>query len=549
MKGANAMKRSINRKTGDAVPVERNLYFVVEKPFVRSDTTDEDEDYSFYKVGDPIVVEARSLERYVESYRDFLNNNCRVATDEEARDIYNELYSNARVGDVYDDGSYQIWRFFIVESHFDELWEKFDLKKENCLWDINMALKDRIIELCEYKHCIIDVCIGYYKGKLFLFTQFDEKDNRSLLKICRRATSKESVELSIFVKNMQEVYRKKFEEEHRNEEEAKAKIYEANKSNPKYYPGVGGNYKQILLEEGKKVVPEKEYSLAQIKSFYQALLSFDRLSDEVKKNIIFYGGTIPYVLCNESGNTRKFGDVDIFLPVDMMQRFRYELRRELDYVYDSIEITRRVRLTAKGFRVKSPNVWWDEDYESYSEFSRRRSLAEMEVKKNIIYQDYGFKAVLFGINISVFPLYDWTFEDGSIGVCAKSFRLSKEKGDWNFLLNTIVSKGITIENFYDEVCILGHNTRSVKTEYTIASKRNAIRFGYILRKDTDEADLEYIEAHSNELGIDESQVEFFMKNIPDYGISYVYRITRGNDANQMSPEAYKHVVTRNDKPS
>ena len=81
------MKRSINRKTGDAVPVERNLYFVVEKPFVRSDTTDEDEDYSFYKVGGPIVVEARSLERYVESYRDFLNNNCRVATDEEAREL------------------------------------------------------------------------------------------------------------------------------------------------------------------------------------------------------------------------------------------------------------------------------------------------------------------------------------------------------------------------------------------------------------------------------------------------------------------------------
>ena len=83
----------------------------------------------------------------------------------------------------------------------------------------------------------------------------------------------------------------------------------------------------------------------------------------------------------------------------------------------------------------------------------------------------------------------------------------------------------------------------------MASKRNAIRFGYVLRKETDETDLKYIESHSSELDIKESQVKMFMENIPDYGISYVYRITRAGDAVEMSPEAYKHVVTRNDKPS
>ena len=289
--------------------------------------------------------------------------------------------------------------------------------------------------------------------------------------------------------------------------------------------------------------------MSQIKSFYQTLLGFDGLSDEVKSSIIFYGGTIPYILCNENENTRRFGDVDIFLPVSMMQRFRYELRQKLEYIYDSIELTRRVGLTAKGFRVKSSVLWWNEDSESYDEFNRRRGLAEIEAEKNAIYQDYGFKAILFDINISVFPLYNWTFKDGSIGVCAKSFRLSKEEGDWNFLLNTIVSKGITIDDFYNEVCILGHSARVVKTEYTIASKRNAIKFGYVLRKDTDEADLKYIESNSCELGIDESQIDFFMKNIPDYCISFVYRITRAYDASVMSPEEYKHVVTRNDKPS
>lgn len=40
-----------------------------------------------------------------------------------------------------------------------------------------------------------------------------------------------------------------------------------------------------------------------------------------------------------------------------------------------------------------------------------------------------------------------------------------------------------------------------------------------------------------------------MKNIPDYCISHVYRVTRAYDAEEMSPENYKHIVTRNDKPS
>lgn len=537
-----------NIRTGDVVPVERNVYFVVEKPFVRSDTTDEEEDYSFYKVGEPIVIETIKLEQYVASFKDFLNNNCRKADADEINAIYNDLYSNASIGNVYDDGSYQIRHFFIVESHFDELWKKFDYQNENCLWYVNMELKDLIIKLCECERVVIDICIGYYKEKLFLFTNFDE-DHDYLLKICRKATSEETEELSLYVKKMQDGYRKKFEDERRKKEEAKAKIYEANKSNPEYFPGAGGNYKQILLEEGRKVVPEKEYSLAQINSFYQTLLYFDGLSDELKSSMIFYGGTTPYVLCKESRSMRKFGDVDIFLPVGMMQRFRYELEKELNYVYDSIKLTRRVGLTSKGLRVKSPVEWWDDEAESYEEFSRRKGLAEAEAENKSVYQDYGFKAVLFGINISVFPLYDWTFDDGSIGVCAKSFRLSKEEGDWNFLLNTIVSKGITMADFCTEASIFGQKVKIVKIEYTIGSKKNAIKFGYVLRRDTDEEDLKYIEAHRNELGVDESQVDFFMKNIPDYGISFVYRITRAYKVSVMKPDEYKHLVTRNDKPS
>lgn len=543
------MEKNIIVKTGDLVPAERNDYFIVEKPFVKTEITDEDEDYSFYKVGDPIVIRANCLKTYVSSFVEFVNSNCRKATSSEISTICAEFYSNACVGTVYKDGNYQVNFFYIVESHYDEILAKFDVENENCFWVVNRELEELISKLCESEFTIVDIFVGFYKGKLFLYTRFDERINERFLKICRKATLDEAKELAIYVKEMEEGYYKKIKDKQRKEEEAKQKIYEANKSNAEYFPGSCGNYKQVLMEEGKKVIPEKEYTLAQIKAFYSTLLGFKGLSDDVRNNIIFYGGTIPYILCDEHENTRKFGDVDIFLPVSMMQKFRDELQNELDYIYDSTKLTRKVRLTAKGFQIKMPIELWYEECESYLEFEKRRKLAEMEANKNAVYQDYGFKAKLFGINISVFPLYDWKFEDGSIGVCAKSFRISKEEGDWNFLLNTIVSKGITIDEFCNEVRILGYNVKVAKIEYTMASKRNAIRFGYVLRKETDETDLKYIESHSSELDIKESQVKMFMENIPDYGISYVYRITRAGDAVEMSPEAYKNIVTRNDKPS
>ena len=126
------MKQNINKKAGDVVPVNRSEYFIVEKPFVAPEITDEDEDYSFYKVGDHIVIRAGSLEQYVPSFKEFVKNNCRTATANETNDIYKDLYSNARIGDVYDDGSYQIHYFFIVESHLDELWEKFEIGRASC---------------------------------------------------------------------------------------------------------------------------------------------------------------------------------------------------------------------------------------------------------------------------------------------------------------------------------------------------------------------------------------------------------------------------------
>lgn len=542
MKGASGMKRQINLKPGDSVPIDQDLLcYVVEKQLDKLESTNEYEDYSSYHIGDFIGVEESRLMHCFSSFKEFLNDNCRTATIEEIRKYYEENYSNARVYRIYDDGSYGIRYFFVVEKYISELLDEFDKEKDNCCFFLRSEVLNLISKLLDED--VWDVSIGLYNGMLFLFCDCYREE---LLKISRKATEKETIALSRYVRHIQAKQRKKDEEELLKKEQAREKIYESYKSNPVYFPGEAGNYKQVLLEKGRKIAPEKKYSLNQIKDFYKSLLGFKGLSEEVKNSIIFYGGTIPYVLCNENENTRKFGDVDIFLPVNMMQRFRYELHGELNYIFDSINLTRRVGLIAKGFQIQPTNFL---KCASLDEYTTRRDASESIDKRNAIYQDYGFKAILFGINISVFPLYDWTFRDGSIGVCAKSFRLSKDEGDWNFLLNTIVAKEVTIDAFYNEVCILGYNARVAKVEYTIASKRNAIRHGYVLRKDTDETDLEYIDTHSDELSIDNKQVKFFGNNIPDYCISHVYRITRSNEAIEISPEKYKHLVTRQDKPS
>ena len=109
------MEKNIIVKTGDLVPAERNDYFIVEKPFVKTETTDEDVDYSFYKIGDPIVIRANCLKAYVSSFQEFVNNNCRKATSREISTICAEFYSNACVGTVYKDGNYQVNFFYIVE--------------------------------------------------------------------------------------------------------------------------------------------------------------------------------------------------------------------------------------------------------------------------------------------------------------------------------------------------------------------------------------------------------------------------------------------------
>ena len=73
------MKRK-NLKSGDAIPIDDKLFFVVVKPFEMQKDLHYDDDYSYYKVDDVIVI--NDSERCAKSFLDFLEHNCQVVVGE-----------------------------------------------------------------------------------------------------------------------------------------------------------------------------------------------------------------------------------------------------------------------------------------------------------------------------------------------------------------------------------------------------------------------------------------------------------------------------------
>jgi len=549
-------------KVGDKVPFDWFLFFVVVKAWEKNKLVpyDEDEDYSDFLVGNTYLVDRRTLDMCADSFKAFINNNCREATKEEALIKYNESYSNAIVGDVYDDGSYNIYHFYIPNEETLEIVREYE-DFEDC-WSntrLNMMLEEHFMIWEKYRESFC-LDFGNLDGEFFFYTEFNGS-GKHLHALGSPMDSKDVPRFFNYTRQVTEKRRQEYEKEEQLINKEKEERYEKNKNNPMYYPGTIGNFNQVVVDKDRNVKYQKDFELEDVKNFFNLFFNYSGfISEDLKNKMIFYGGTIPYILLNEEGVTRKFGDIDIFVPIENMEEFRSYLEsvqyKYFKYDYDSMQLTRKARLTAKGLKV-NPKVFYcynDEDYDAYKEYREQQRAEEEKALSQSKYQDYGFKGKLYDMNISVFPIYEWEI-DGKTVICAKSFRIGENEGDWKFLLNTIVSKDTTIDEFCstivgdDSSCVKEHTLRFARIEYTIASKLSAINHGYKLRKETDEFDLDYIMKHKKDLMIDDELIESFKERIPDYGVSWVYRISRSNDVSVWSPEEYKHAVTRDDKPS
>jgi len=395
----------------------------------------------------------------------------------------------------------------------------------------------------------------------------DDNSNRDieqyLLKFARRATREEAREyhdkrIAAYLKKSAE----KDEQIHKEWiEEARilSEAYNHNKHNPNYFPGANGDFVHVLDDKAKEVKQPK-YSLQQIKEFYQNL---NRLNSDIVKEMCFYGGTIPYILTNAE-ESREFGDIDVFIPVSMMERLREELSRQesFEMIYDSrplaksVHLTSRVQKESTGLNSKNDEikdgleffkfvdsimnsdedtVHLDDDgrpidpFESY--FSARRDYY------NVV-QDFGFKANLFGVNISVFPMYQYGDD-----IMAKSFNVNEL---YEFLLSVRVQNNTQIGDFVRNVQVYDSIIKIVPLEYTLVSKRSAVDENYEHRLPKDVADIEYITRHKEELGITDESVEQISANYPDYSVSIAYKVDGTKTKTKtMDGESYKEYVLIN----
>lgn len=151
-------------------------------------------------------------------------------------------------------------------------------------------------------------------------------------------------------------------------------------------------------------------------------------------------------------------------------------------------------------------------------------------------QDFGFKAKLFGINISVFPIYEY-----ENNIMAKSFNINQVN---QFLLGVRVLNNTKLAEFIKKVKINDLVFNILPLEYTLVSKQSAVSGEYLYRYEKDKQDVEYILSNKNKLGISDDKTQEIMSNYPDYSISIAYKIS-GNQTTTMDGEAYKKLVLTN----
>lgn len=481
-----------------------------------------------------------------------------VITGKEKQELFDEDFSNA----IYaqDTITAYIWKddpnYDLHEYHYFKMKDDILVKtKEELKNKVGIEIPYGVDFICDDKGIIKYVFTETSLSK----TSY--RDNEQLiLTFANRLPIDEAYECH---KKLINNYLKQQEEEHiKWEKEMKEKniklqkLYESEKNNPSYFPGVNGYF--VHNDNESKNIEKERYTLDQIKEFYQNLKTLD---PSVVKEMCFYGGTIPYIL-NNASESREFGDIDIFVPVPNMERLRKELEKQdsFEMICDSKPLAQFCHLTSRiekkstelvdkneqineflGLMFNVMATPQDEDVINVNQDGNVYDQAEEFFSRNKSYynktQDFGFKAKLFGINISVFPIYQ--YEDN---IMAKSFNINEM---YSFLLGVRVLNNTNIDEFVRNVELYDSLFKVLPLEYTLVSKKSAVDKVYSSRLEKDKEDVEYILSHKEELGIDDKKIQEILNNYPDYSISIAYRVNDNGTTSTMGGETYKELVLTN----
>lgn len=486
-----------------------------------------------------------------------------VIVGEEKEQLFQDDFSNAINVQSFKD--YESNLDFIVEHHYFKIKDDIKIKtidELNELLEVYFS-SDTLGIVIDENGFITYVCI-----RTSLKENSDRGKEQILLKIADRISKNEALEihkkacLDYVERERAESDRflKEYREKRQREQKELDDIYQTKKNNPEIFPGVNGDF---IHFDRKETSSNKRHTLKQIQEFYQNLKTLD---PEIVKHMCFYGGTIPYIL-NNASESRDFGDIDIFVPTEYMEQLREEFDKQASFemLCDSKPHVEAGMLTTKiakkSTELSLANQQTDllsNNYkslvESFINFMTPRKNKRNYVDENGIVhsplnvhnedqlpyyrklQDFGFKAKLFGVNISVFPIYQYGDD-----LMAKSFNISKKH---SFLLGVKVLDNTKLSEFIRQVDIFGSPCNVLPLEYTLASKQSAVEGNYAYRYEKDKEDVEYILSHKDELGISEEKLQEILKNYPNYSISIAYEVF-WDQVRAIDGETYKQLVLTN----
>ncbi len=217
---------------------------------------------------------------------------------------------------------------------------------------------------------------------------------------------------------------------------------------------------------------EKTHELKEIRDFYKFLMKSELISNELLRKIILYGGTVPYILADAKEAPRKFGDVDMYISSNYMAYLR--------------------------------NTLCDKWY--FNMVSDSKDLVD-----SCSSEDYGFKGKLFGVDISVFPIYEemtnsklntkdpYSFSPviSPTEIRGKSFNVeeSQTNNPDYALFDTIILQNSNLQTFSRTIDLYGGKISMIPLEYTVASKQMAMTDPDRDGKKYDKKDIEFIHGH------------------------------------------------------
>ena len=457
-----------------------------------------------------------------------------VIVGEEKEKLFQDDFSNAiHVRAVNDNYKYSLTK----EHHYFKMKENIKVKTDK---EVEKLLG--MSPLSSIDTNAIRNEQGFITHICTITSNYDSSDReieQKILKIADRISTNESMEIHkkacLDYEEKQKADFARFEVEYKRKQKQLDDMYQTKKNNPEMFPGVNGDFIHI----DKDSITNKKHTLKQIQEFYQNLKTLD---SEIVKHICFYGGTLPYIL-NYASESRDFGDIDMFVPTEYMEKLRAEFAKQESFEMlcdskpyaEACMLTTRIAKESTELALKNQQVV---TVNGVASFLFNLFMNPMENKQDYVgadgivhnplsaykeeqlsyyrkVQDFGFKAKLFGINISVFPIYE--YENNLI---AKSFNINEM---YKFLLGVRVLNNTKLADFIQQVNVYGSIFNILPLEYTLASKQSAVEGSYAFRYEKDKE---------------------ILKNYPNYSISIAYEIN-GDQVTTMDGETYKQRVLTN----